>query len=164
MPMFAKVKLLLATILSIAISPIFSQGDFTDSPDEDLVEIVTLPSTVSTEILVDDEHFIVPEPVYLESMSRPAVLLYNRLYQAAGATQLIFVEADPELKVCQVHVMNSLGFEILCFPTVTYNKNNMVRLDLSPLKPGYYQLLMEGNKTVTRDISIGETNQVIYLK
>jgi hypothetical protein len=40
----------------------------------------------------------------------------------------------------------------------------MVRLDLSPLKPGYYQLLMEGNKTVTRDISIGETNQVIYLK
>jgi hypothetical protein len=60
--------------------------------------------------------------------------------------------------------MNSLGFEILCFPTVTYNKNNMVRLDLSPLKPGYYQLLMEGNKTVTRDISIGETNQVIYLK
>jgi hypothetical protein len=162
--MSAKVNLLSAIALLIGNLPAFTQGDFTDSPDEHLIEIVTLPSTVRSDFPSDDEHFIVPEPVYLESMSRPAIPLYDRLYQAAGASQLIFVEADPEVKVCQVHVMNSLGFEILCFPTVTYNKNNMVRLDLSPLKPGYYQLLMEGNKTLTRDISIGESNQVIYLK
>jgi len=162
--MSAKVNLFLAVAFLIGNYPAFSQGDFTDSPDEQLIEIVTLPSSVRSDFPSDDEHFMVPEPVYLESMSRPAVPLYDRFYQAAGATQLIFVEADPEVKVCQVHVMNSLGFEILCFPSLTYNKNNMVRLDLSPLKPGYYQLLMEGNKTLTRDISIGESNQVIYLK
>lgn len=162
--MFIKANVLLTFSLLFSVISGFAQSDFTDSPDEQLVEITTLPSTVSSEISIDGEEFSVPEPVYLESMSRPIVPLYNRLYQAAGATQLIFVEADPELKVCQVHVLNSLGFEILCFPAVTYNKNNMIRLDLSALKPGYYQLLLDGNKTVTRDISIGDANQVVYLK
>lgn len=164
MRMFAKVIFIIVIALSSVTQPCISQADFTDSPEDHLIEIVSLPATVSSDVSTDDEHFIVPEPVFVESMSRPVVLQYNRLYQASDATQLIFVEADPEIKVCQVHVLNSLGFEILCFPSVSYNKSNMVRLDLSPLKPGYYQLLMEGNKTVTRNISIGDSNQVIYLK
>ena len=163
--MYTKLNLLLFILLAAATSSGFAQSDFTDSPDDILIELVTLPSAVRTDQRsLDDEHFVIPEPVYLESMTRPVAPLYDRLFQAAGSKQLIFVEADPELKVSQVHVLNSLGFEILCFPSVTYAKNNMLRLDLSPLKPGYYQLLLDGNKSVAREISIGESNQVVYLK
>jgi hypothetical protein len=153
----------IASFLSFIAASVFAQGDFTDSPD-DLIEVQALPSAVRSDFIEDDEHFVVPEPVYLESMGRPKSPAYDRLFQSSGSQQIIFVEANPDLKVSQVHVLNSLGFEILCFPSVSYNKNNMLRLDLSPLKPGYYQLLLDGIKTITREISINDSNQVVYLK
>ncbi|MEZ5174065.1 MAG: hypothetical protein R2850_11305 [Bacteroidia bacterium] len=93
----------------------------------------------------------------------PEALTYTMIYAIADRKGLIYVEADPDQEVKAVHVINPLGFEVLCFPYVIPS-HELVRLDLSPLGPGRYTLILDGRFVSTREISINDKNLVARLR
>jgi hypothetical protein len=134
----------------------------TDNYDELMYMSTVYPVDYEDDVKPD----IIPTVGHIpETKSLPAVskaVVYDMIYAIADKKGLIYVETDPDQEVKMVHVINPHGFEVLCFPKIV-NAHHLIRLDLSPLGPGRYTLILEGRYVDTRNISINDKNLVARL-
>ena len=87
----------------------------------------------------------------------------NLIYAVANQKGLVYAETDEDQEVKAVHVVNTNGHEVLCFPKVVPH-HDLVKLDLSSLGPGRFMLILEGRFVSTRDIIVDDKQLVALLR
>lgn len=132
------------------------------------VEVIDSVEAMSS---YNDEEFV-PEPIYIPKDHSPVKLpaapaakvkKYDKIYTSNKNYNIIYLEADPKQMVKQIHVVNTTGFEVKCFPKVE-EVSGLIKCDITGLPAGRFQFILDGAYTVTREINVIAGCEVAQIK
>lgn len=132
------------------------------------VEVIDSVEAMSS---YNDEEFV-PEPIYIPKDHSPVKLptapavkvkKYDKIYTSNKNFNIIYLEADPKQMVKQIHVINTTGFEVMCFPKVE-EVSGLIKLDITGLPAGRFQFILDGAFSVTRELNVTNDFEVAQIK
>jgi len=109
------------------------------------------------------EHIYIPKDPAAAKLPAVKSNKYDKIYTSNKNFNIIYLEADPKQMVKRIHVMNTTGFEVMCFPTVE-EVRGLIKLDITGLPAGRFQFILDGNYNVIRELNVTNDCEVAQVK
>lgn len=129
------------------------------------IEVIDSVESMSS---YNDEEFA-PEPIFIPKDHSPVKLpltkvrKYDKVYTSDKNFNIIYLEVDPSQSVKQVRVLNTTGYEVMCYKQIE-EVSGLLKLDITGLPAGRFQFILDGSYSVTRQLSVTKDCEVAQIR
>jgi len=115
----------------------------------------------------DDEY--APEPIYIPKDHSPVKLpvakvkKYDKIYTSDKNFNIIYLEVDPSQLATKVRVLNTTGYEVMCFKEIE-EVSGLLKLDITGLPAGRFQFVIDGIYSVSRHLNVTKDCEVAQIR